>query len=175
MRDVLEAPVAVVLEQHVAAAYGGDEQILIAVVVDVGERSRDADRSASPTPASAVMSLNRPPPRFFQSCVAADLVDEVDVEQPVAVDVRHGDAVAVVVVDRLVVLAGVVDDVVDEGDAAFAGPVGELEVVEDSELVRGRHLRLLARLERIRADVGIRHADLSRSCRCSDAAGRRTR
>ena len=51
--------------------------------------------------------------------VAADLVDEVDVGQAVAVDVRHRDAVAVIVVDRLVVLPGVVDDVVHEGDAAL--------------------------------------------------------
>ena len=40
-------------------------------------------------------------------------------EQAVAVDVRHRDAVAVIVVRRLVGLARVVDDVVLEGDAAL--------------------------------------------------------
>ena len=51
--------------------------------------------------------------------IAADLADEVDVEQAVAVDVRDRDAVAVVVVRRLVGLAGVVHDAVPEGDAAL--------------------------------------------------------
>ena len=41
--DVLEVALAVVLEQHVAAAHGGDVEIRVAVVVDVGERGRDAD------------------------------------------------------------------------------------------------------------------------------------
>ena len=35
--------VAVVLEQHVAFADRGDEEVLVAVVVDVGERRGDAD------------------------------------------------------------------------------------------------------------------------------------
>ena len=143
--DVLEVSVSVVLEQHIAAAYRGDEQILIAVVVDVGERGGDADSAGQP---DARLLRDVPEPASAQilpQLVAADLVDEVDVVQTVAVDVRHGDAVAVIVVDRLVVLARVVDDVVNEGDAAFLDPVGELELVEDSELVRGRHLRLLAR------------------------------
>ena len=35
--DVAEAALAVVLEQHVAAAHGGDVEIDVAVVVDVGE------------------------------------------------------------------------------------------------------------------------------------------
>ena len=51
-------------------------------------------------------------------------------EQPVAVDVRDRDPVAVVVVRRLVGLPGVVDDAMSEGDAAFGDAVGELEVVE---------------------------------------------
>ena len=69
-------------------------------------------RSASPTPASLVMFLKRAAAEVLPQLVAADLVDEVDVVQPVAVDVRDGDAVTVIVVDRLVMLAGVFDDVV---------------------------------------------------------------
>jgi hypothetical protein len=121
-------------------------------------------RSANSTPASFVMFLNRPPPRFFQSSLPPTLVDEVDVVEPVAIDVGNGDA-AVIVMDRLVVLARVLDDVVNEGDAAFLDLVGEPEPMEDRELVRRRKLRLPARLERIRPDVRIRKADLSR-CRC---------
>ena len=65
--------------------------------------------------------------------VAADLVDEVDVGEAVAIDVRDREAVAVIVVRRLVRLAGVVDDAVLERDAALGQPVRELEVVERRE------------------------------------------
>ena len=102
----------------VAAADRRDEQILVAVVVDVGERRRDADAVGSATPASFVMFRNRPLPEILPELVAADLVDEVDVVEAVAVDVRDRDAGAVVVVNGLVVLAGVVDDPVHERDAA---------------------------------------------------------
>ena len=78
MPDVVEArrprrcrvnlPVAVVLEQHVAAAHGRHVEVGVAVVVDVGERGRDADLARRPpTPADAVMSSNLPPPRFLHS------------------------------------------------------------------------------------------------------------
>ena len=65
--DIFEMSVAVVLEQCVAAANGCDEQILVAVVVDIGEGGATLIRPGSPTPASCVMFLNLPPPRFFQS------------------------------------------------------------------------------------------------------------
>ena len=40
VRDVAEVPVAVVLEEQIAAAHRGDEQIGVAVVVDVAQRQR---------------------------------------------------------------------------------------------------------------------------------------
>src|SRR5215831_1173610 len=43
LRDVFEVAAAVVLEQHVATANGRYEEILIAVVVDVGKRGRHAN------------------------------------------------------------------------------------------------------------------------------------
>ena len=58
---------AVVLEKQIAAAHRGDEEIRVAVVVDVGKGSATLMRPGTPTPASAVMFLNLPPPRFFQS------------------------------------------------------------------------------------------------------------
>ena len=76
------------------------------------------------------MSWNLPPPSVLPELVAADLVDEIDVEQAVAVDVGDRQAVAVVVVRRLVGLAGVVDDAVLERDAALGDAIGELEIVE---------------------------------------------
>ncbi len=79
--------------------------------------------------------------------VAANLVDEVDVGQAVAVDVRDRHAVAMIVVRRLVRLAGIVDDSVLEGDAALGQAVRELEIVEHGECGHGLDLRVPNRLE----------------------------
>ena len=84
--------------------------------------AKDADALMRPgpaTPADAVMSSKRPPPRFSPQLIAARLTEEIDVEQTVAVDVRDGDAVSVVVVRRLVGAAGIVHDAVLERDAAL--------------------------------------------------------
>ena len=68
LRDVPEAAAAVVLEQGVAAAHGGDEQVLVAVVVDVAEGRGHADAvRPGRRPPARVMFRNVPPPRFFQS------------------------------------------------------------------------------------------------------------
>src|SRR2546430_13024569 len=60
----------------------------------------------------------------------AELSDEIQVRQAVAVHVGGAETGAVVVVDFLVGLAGVVDDAVLERDAARGEPVRELEVVK---------------------------------------------
>ena len=62
-----KCPRAVVLEQRVAAANGRDEEILVAVVVGVGERRGDADPVRQADAGLPGDVLNRPPPRFFQS------------------------------------------------------------------------------------------------------------
>ena len=65
-----------------------------------------------------------------------------------------------VVVGGLVGLAGIVDDVVDERDAALRGAVVELEVVPDLHLLgRGRALRLLTGGKSIGPDVDRRDID----------------
>ena len=112
-------PVAVVLEQHVAAADGRDVQIRIAIVVDVGERGRHADLARHADAGRCRDVLEPAAAEIPPELVAADLVDEVDVESAVAVDVGDRDAVAVIVVRGLVGLPGVVDDAMPEGDAAL--------------------------------------------------------
>jgi hypothetical protein len=87
--------------------------------------------------------------------VVAELSDEVEVEQAVAVHVGHGEAVAVVVVDHLVLAPAVVHGFVAEGDAALGQAVGELEVVEDGELPRRGELGRLAGGQGGDARVGI--------------------
>ncbi len=134
-------------------------EVLIAVVVDVREGGRDRDAVAQPDAGGVGDVLEGAVAEVLVEGGLAELVDEVDVGQAVAVDVGRDDAVAVIVMGGLVGLAGVVDDVVRPGDAALRQPVGELEVVEDLEAGEGRGLGVLARLEGRRADVGRRDVD----------------
>ena len=60
----------------------------------------------------------------------------------VTVDVGNRQPVTVVVVNRLVILAGIVDDLVDERDAAFRREVGVLKVVKHLELSDRGELKL---------------------------------
>src|ERR1051325_10898620 len=102
-RDVPESSVAIVFEEQVPAAYRRDEEILIAVVVDAREGGGDADLSRH---ADAGVGRDVPeasPAQILPELVPADLVDEVDVVETVAVDVGDREAGAVIVVDRLVV------------------------------------------------------------------------
>src|SRR5213076_879774 len=61
--------------------------------------------------------------------VPAELGDEVEIGPRVAVDIGGGEPGAVIVVDFLVRLAGVVDDPIHEGDAARLAAIDILEVV----------------------------------------------
>ena len=106
--------------------------------------------------------------------IAADLVDEIDVGSSVAVDVGDRQAVAVIVVSRLVGLSGVVDDAVPERDAACGQPVGELEVVERRDAGHRLDLRITQLLQpgRVLQIVGhIAHRQVLRD----SFKGRRTR
>src|SRR5262249_10665855 len=62
--------------------------------------------------------------------VTPDLVDEINVEPPVSVDVRDGQAVAVVIMGGFVGFGAVLHRVLFKADAAFFIAVGELEVVK---------------------------------------------
>ena len=128
-------------------------------------------RSASATPASVRDVPEPAAAEILPELVAADLIDEVDVEQAVAVDVGDGDAVAVIVVHRLVVHAGVVDDAVDERDAAFLDAIGELEIVDDLERSTVASRAAPSRRERIDADIRIGNEHLLR-CRYRGRTGR---
>jgi hypothetical protein len=66
-RDVFEMAVTVVLEEHVAAPHGSDEQILVAIIIDVSERSRHADAVRQGHAGLVRYVSEFPPPRFFQS------------------------------------------------------------------------------------------------------------
>src|SRR5580765_3467294 len=172
-RDVPEFSVAVVLEQRVATANRRDEQIFIAVVVGIGERGRHADSIWQRDAGLAGDVLEPAPAQIPPELVAADLVDEVDVVQAIAVDVRNRDAGTVIVMNGLVVLAGVFDDPVHERDAAGRLTVAELKLVKHLESAGGLPLRLLASRERVHADIGAGRPDVHRRRRARPAAADR--
>src|SRR5215831_10141854 len=102
----------VVLEEQIAASNRRHEQILVAVVIDVSERCGDADTPLNGD-AGFRGDVSKPPAaEILPELVPTDLIHEVDVVEPVAIDVGNGDPVAVVIVNSFVVLAGVLDDVV---------------------------------------------------------------
>ncbi len=142
--DVLEVPLAVVHEEVVPLADGGDEEVRMTVVVDVGEGGGDADLVLEPHPGLRGDIAELAVAEVLPELVLAELGDEVDVEETVAVHVRHRQTVAVVVVDRLVEAGAVVRALAAEGDAALRQAIGELEVVEDADLLGGGELRGLA-------------------------------
>ena len=128
--DVAELPAAEVFEQPVAVAHRGDEEVGVAVVIDVRERAPDRDRVRH-TEARLVGDVREPAAaQVLPQLVAAELGDEVEVGEPVAIDVGRTQSRPVVVVDLLVELSGVVDDPVLESDAARLPPIREPEVVK---------------------------------------------
>src|SRR2546423_1546258 len=99
--------VAVVLEEDVATTDRRHEQILIAVVVDVGERSGDPDAIGEPDAGFGGDVAKSSATKVLPELVAAELVDEIDVFESIAIHVCHGNAGAVIVVDQLVESRGV--------------------------------------------------------------------
>ena len=91
--DVTEAAVAVVLEEHVAAADRRDVQIRITVVVDVSKRGRDTDLVRYPHSGRCRDVLESAAADILPELIASNLADEVDVRQAVPIDIRNGDAV----------------------------------------------------------------------------------
>ena len=134
-------------------------EILVAIVVDVGEGGGDRDPARQTDAGLGGDVAEFPVSQVLPQLAAAHLAGEIEVHEPVAVHVRRGDAVAMVVVGRLVGPAGVFHDLVDEGDAALFNAIGEFEVDGDLELAGGGALRLLARGQGLRPDVDGRHVD----------------
>ena len=103
--------------------------------------------------------------------VAAELVDDVKVDPPVAVDVGRGEAVSVVVVNRFIELARIVGGPLDERDAAFRQAILKTEIVEDPDLSGGFLLSRLPDWNGLDTRIARRDADLRKRV----AAARRTR
>jgi hypothetical protein len=105
LRGVLERAVAAVPVEDVAAPRRRDVEVLVAVSVRVAERRRHRD-AVLEADARRLRRLDEPPaPLVAVQRVRPQLVAEVEVVVAVPVDVRDGDARAVVVEVDLELLA----------------------------------------------------------------------
>ena len=170
-----ESPFAVVAEQRVAAAHRGDEQIGVAVVVEIGKGGGNADAVAEGDTGVSGDIAEASAALVLPQLVATELSQEVDVVATVAVDVGDRKTVGVIVVHRLHRPSVVLGDLMDEADAALADPIGEAEVVLDIDLVTAAQLQVAANLERAHADVVGWHDELLElallGCQSSRAQG----
>lgn len=91
------------------------------------------------------------PPQISPKLVPAELGREVNIERTISIDVRDGEAVAVIVMRGLIILAGIIDDVVFEPNLAFSHAVGELEAEECLAFLRGQFLLLFALVEELQS------------------------
>src|SRR3982751_2316787 len=168
--DVAEATAANVLKEMIAVAHCRYEQIGIAVVVDVSERAADRDRVRHLQPGRFCDVSEPATALILPQLVGAELRDEVQIGQSVAIDVGRANTGAVIVVDELVSLARIVDHPVLEVDSALAHTISEPKVVQDSG--RRRQLLLLGgpglyprRERRSRHAIAWRRARISRGLR----------
>jgi len=159
-RDVGELPVAVVLEQDVSHLDRGDIEVRVAVVVDVGEGTCDAHAIRQCDSSRLGDVLEPPIAQVSPQLVPAELGREVDVEPAVAIHVRDGDPVSMVVVNGLVVVAPVVHDLVPEPDPALGETVLETKGMEDSGAGESLSLKALSSFQSGYAGVLVRRRDL---------------
>src|SRR2546423_11667142 len=134
-------------------ADGRDEEVGVAVVVDVGERAthRDGVRGRQPSWSGDVHEATVA--EVLPELVGAELRDEVEIGETVAIDVRGAQAAPVVVVRELITPARVVDHAVLERDAAGRSLIGEPEVVNRLR-ARGQYGFLAAPLDQPRRRPG---------------------
>src|SRR5690349_16204317 len=130
LSDVLESAMSKILEQDVTHFDCRDEQVGESVVVNISKGGCHADSVIQPDSRQGSDIFKLAMAKVAPKLIAAKLVDKIDVEQTITVHVGDRQTRAVIVMDRLVVLCGVIDDMVFETDAAFLVMVRELKVVK---------------------------------------------
>ena len=130
MADVFKAVFAQVPEQMIAVADRGDEQIGKTVIIDVGKGGGDGNLVGQSDSSALRYVLEFPAAEVPIQPVCAELRGEIDIEQAVPIYICHGQPIAVIVMDWLVVLSGIVNRVVLKLDFAGGETVLETEVME---------------------------------------------
>ena len=145
--DVREAAVAEVSEQMVAMPDSRHKKVRRAVVVNVGKRRRHRDLIRQGDPGLVGDLLELSAAQISPELVPAQLGRKINIQPAVSIDIGHRKPVSVVVVSRLIRLAGVVHDLVLKPNPARVNPIGELKIVEGLPLLGRRFLLTLATLE----------------------------
>src|SRR6185369_15991600 len=96
-RDILESAIPAIVEQDVAAASGGDEQILEAIVVVIGKRTGDRHATVDTDARFGGYILESAVALVAIERIGPVLIEEVDVIAAVVVEVADGEARSVVV------------------------------------------------------------------------------
>lgn len=151
--NVFKVAVAVVFEEDIPLIDGGNEEVFVTRIVDIGKGGTDADAifqaDASLSGNILELSVAQISPKF----VSADLVHEVDVVQSVPVNVCHGETRAVIVVDLHVLLGGVGHDSMNEANTAVLQVIFKMESTKDLELFGCLELQLLSFRQSLQALV----------------------
>jgi hypothetical protein len=116
--DVAKASAAVIFEEQIPSSHGGDEQVLVGIVIDICERGSHGDSTWRRHSRFRSHILKTAGAKVLPQLAGSGLVHKVDVRESVAIDIGDGQPVAVIVVNRLVGQAGVVHNPVHERDSA---------------------------------------------------------
>src|SRR5262249_26973195 len=84
LRDVFEMTTSVVLKEDGSATDGRDEEILIAVVVDIRKRCGHADSVSEADTSFGRYVPETASSEILPNLAAAELADEIQIDQPIA-------------------------------------------------------------------------------------------
>ena len=87
-------------------------------------------------------------PQIAPKLIAPELIDEINVEPPIAVHVRNGQARAMIVMDSFVVFGRVIHGMMFKAYAALFVSVEELEIVKSLPSPGGLNLLLFVLFQR---------------------------
>src|SRR5262245_28799852 len=132
------------------------KQVRSTIAIDVGERGSYGDLIDKAHARQDRDVFEPAVAEIAPELVGAQLGGEINVREPVAVDIRDGKTVAVIIVDGLVVLPGIVHDVMFKADVTFREAINEPEIVERLAIPDGPNL---LRVELLKLD----HCRLSRN------------
>src|SRR5580704_441391 len=144
MRNVLEMAMTIILEEDISFVDGGDEEILMPGVVDIAERGSNTNAVLQADAGLLRNVLKLSIAQISPEFVAAELIHEVDVVLTIPIHIRYGNACAVVVVDRHILVRGIGDCPMTKGDSALLQLIGEMKLIKHLELIHGFELRLFA-------------------------------
>src|SRR5207247_1759009 len=101
------------------------------VVINVGERGGHADSIFQADSCFSRDVLKLAVAKVAPELISSKLVDEINVEQTVAIHVGHRHSGAMIVMNGLVIFPRVIDGAIFKADAALLVLIGELKVVKD--------------------------------------------